>query len=104
VNVVHAHHNASDASRAPSTSTFNLAHAIDGCTRSPNPQSVEAITFSRPTSSGNRWMGFAHKWGGSSNGVAWVTTPGARILPSGSLVSSHNCASCSWRTLAASMA
>jgi hypothetical protein len=37
------------ASRAPSDNTLSFARAICGCTRPPRPQSVPAITFSRPT-------------------------------------------------------
>jgi hypothetical protein len=37
------------ASRAPSDNALSFARAICGCTRPPRPQSVPAITFSRPT-------------------------------------------------------
>src|SRR4029079_10264798 len=48
-------HNAFDASLAPWTRARSLAHMIEGCTRCTNgpcakPQSVPAMTLSRPTS------------------------------------------------------
>ncbi len=52
----HRHHNAAVANLAPSVSEFNLAQASDGWSRRPRPQSVEAMTFSRPTSSAKRTM------------------------------------------------
>ena len=37
------------ASAAPADSVSSFAHAMSGWMRPPNPQSVDAITFSRPT-------------------------------------------------------
>ncbi len=37
------------ASAAPAESVSSFAHAMSGWMRPPNPQSVDAITFSRPT-------------------------------------------------------
>jgi hypothetical protein len=42
-------HNSAVASFAPSASVASFAHAICGWIRPPNPQSVPAMTFSRPT-------------------------------------------------------
>ena len=42
-------HNLSVASCAPSAMAWNLAQTISGWRRPPSPQSVPAITFSRPT-------------------------------------------------------
>src|SRR5579871_872345 len=44
-------HNSLLASRAPSTRAWSFAQAICGWMRPPNPQSVPAMTFSRPTMS-----------------------------------------------------
>ena len=97
------------ASRAPSTSAPSLAHWIDGCTRLVNgpwakPQSVPAMTWSRPTRLASRTMRWATSSGCSTMLVAWLITPGTRMRPSGSLTLSHTVHSCSWRGLAISIA
>src|SRR3984957_13596392 len=77
------------ASLAPSASTCNLAQAICGWMRPPRPQSVPAITFSRPTTLAYRTMRSATTCGCSTILVAWLTTPGISSLPSGSLAAGH---------------
>jgi acetamidase/formamidase len=42
-------HNSSEARSAPSRSALSFSHTNCGCRRPPNPQSVPAMTFSRPT-------------------------------------------------------
>src|SRR5206468_2998812 len=65
-------------------------HAIlGGPTRGPRPQSVPAITFSRPPSRAYFTRRSATSSGCSTKSLAWPTTPGMRILPAGSVTSSH---------------
>ena len=75
------------ASAAPWASASSLAQAICGWMRPPRPQSVPAMTFSRPTSLAKRTMRSATSSGCSTTLVAWLTTPGMMILPSGSFTS-----------------
>ena len=82
-------HSSSDASRAPSTSDSSFAHITCGCTRwmcsiCAKPQSVPAMTFSRPTIFASRTMRSATRRGCSTVVVWWVMTPGIRIFPGGS--------------------
>src|SRR5262249_25139553 len=90
------------ASAAPCASASSLAQAMSGWIRPPSPQSVEAMTRSRPTSFAKRRMRSATSSGCSTTLVAWLTTPGKISLPSGSLMFSQTRHSCSWRTLPAS--
>ena len=62
----------------------SFAHAICAWMRPPRPQSVPAMTFSRPTSRAKRTMRSATRCGCSTTLVAWLTTPGMSSLPSGS--------------------
>src|SRR5262249_11466266 len=48
-----------------------------------NPQSLPAMTFSRPTSLAYCTMRCATSSGGSTRLVVWATTPGMSILPQG---------------------
>jgi hypothetical protein len=85
---------------APSAIASSFAHMIVGCTRRfssscANPQSVPAITFSRPTAPANRISRSATSSGCSTTFVLWLTTPGTRILPGGSATSVHTRHSCS---------
>src|SRR5690349_20655679 len=73
-----------EAREAPSERARSFAQAIWGWHRSPSPQSVEAMTFSRPTFRANRSTRLATSSGCSTSTVEWVTHPGARILPAGS--------------------
>ena len=96
------------ASRAPSTSAPNLAHMISGWTRVrpadvPKPQSVPAMTFSRPTSRAYCSIRWATSSGCSTKLVAESITPGIRTLPGGRVTSSQTCHSWAWRGLAASI-
>src|SRR5690606_22029697 len=77
----------SDALRAPSVSASIFAHAICGCTRPPRPQSVEATTFSGPTTEANASMRSATSSGCSTTLVECPTTPGSSFLPAGSSTS-----------------
>src|SRR5262245_2006732 len=100
-------HNSLLARTAPSTNALSLAHWIDGWTlalKGPceKPQSVPAITFSRPTSLASRTMRCATSSGCSIKLVAWVTTPGTSVAPSGSVTFCHTVHACAWRTCAAS--
>jgi len=90
------------ASAAPWTSACSLAQAICGWIRPPRPQSVDAMTRSRPTRSAKRTIRSATNSGCSTTLVAWLTTPGRISLSSGSLTCCHTFHSCSWRTLPAS--
>ena len=67
------------------------------------PQSVMAMTFSRPTTEAKFLIRSATSSGCSTTLVEWLMTPGIRILPSGSFTSRQTCHSCSWRGLAASI-
>ena len=58
------------ASAAPAASASSFAHAICGCTRPPRPQSVEAMTRSRPTRSAKRRIRSATSSGCSTTFVA----------------------------------
>src|SRR5262249_33680077 len=96
-----------DAIRAPSTSARSFAQATSGCTSSPapevpKPQSVPAMTRSRPTTPANRMMRCATNSGCSTRCTQCDTTPGTTILSSGNLMSCQTAHSCSWRGLAAS--
>ena len=73
------------ASAAPATSASSLAQAICGWTRPPRPQSVEAMTRSRPTRLAKRRMRSATSSGCSTTLVAWLTTPGQDQLVVGQL-------------------
>src|SRR5713226_4776785 len=97
-----------EARRAPSANAASLAHTILGtcrCSPAPcaKPQSLLAITFSRPTRPANRRRRCAINSGCSTWLIAWLITPGIRILPSGNFTSCHTVHSHSWRGLAASM-
>ena len=63
--------------------------------RSAGPQSVEAITRSRPTRLAKRRIRSATSSGCSTTLVAWLTTPGSISLSSGSLTSCQTFHSCS---------
>ena len=81
-------HSSCDAKRAPSARLSNLAHITCGCTREmvstcAKPQSVDAMTFSRPSSFANLTMRSAINRGCSTVVVWWVMTPGMRIFPAG---------------------
>src|SRR5581483_3982385 len=96
------------ASSAPCASDSSFAHMIDGCTRRwngpcANPQSVPAITFSRPRILARRAMRSATSSGCSTTLVAWLITPGMRICPGASFTVFQTCHSCSCRGLAPSM-
>ena len=56
-------HSLLDASRAPSTSAPSFAQAISACTRPPRPQSVPAMTLSRPTAAGEAQDALGHQLG-----------------------------------------
>jgi formiminotetrahydrofolate cyclodeaminase len=95
------------ARRAPSESADSFAQTIEGCTRLrygvwANPQSVLAMTRSRPTSSARRTMRWATSSGCSTTLVEWLMSPGSRTRPSGSSTSFQTAHSCSWRGLACS--
>src|SRR5262249_24088943 len=60
------------ARAAPSTSASSLAQAICGWTRPPRPQSVDAITRSRPTRFAKRTIRSATSSGCSTTFVAWL--------------------------------
>src|SRR5262249_19568024 len=71
------------------------AHMICGCTRAKyvtcaNPQSVLAMTFSRPTSRASRTMRSATSSGCSTMLVGWLITPGMSTVSLGSLRCSHS--------------
>ena len=66
----------------PSTSASSLAQAICGWMRPPRPQSVAAMTFSRPAASAKRSMRSATSCGCSTTLVAWLTMPGTSTRPS----------------------
>jgi hypothetical protein len=66
---IQALHNFLLASAAPSESARSFAHAICGCTRPPRPQSVLAITFSRPTRLAKARMRSATRSGCSTTSV-----------------------------------
>ena len=66
------------------------------------PQSVPAMTFSRPTISAYLTMRCATSSGCSTSTVECEITPGIRIVPSGSFASRHTVHSCSWRGFEAS--
>ena len=90
------------ASRAPSDNALELC-AGDLRMHAPAEAAIGAgdhvfatdnvrITMSRSATSS----------GCSTTFVAWLTTPGIRIFPSGSFTSRHTFHSCSWRALPAS--
>src|SRR5262245_21332141 len=100
-------HSRRDARRAPSARAPSLAHTMVGWISSEpakvaKPQSLPAITRSRPTTLANLTMRSATSSGCSTSTLDCVMMPGIRILPSGSLTSSHTRHSCSWRGFAAS--
>ena len=66
------------------------------------PQSVPAMTRSRPTIRANRSIRSATSSGCSMMFVQVSIVPGMRTLSSGIFVSAHTRHSCSWRGLAAS--
>ena len=89
--------------RATSNSPTSLT---DATRRRPadvaKPQSVPAITFSRPTSRAYCSIRCATSSGCSTKFVAESMTPGISTLPSGSFTSSHTCHSWAWRGFDAS--
>src|SRR3974377_794932 len=100
-------HSVSPPILAPSTKDFSFAHMIVGWTRRANglcakPQSVPPMTFSRPTIFASRTMRSATSSGCSTMLVAWLITPGIKILPGLSFTLSHTRHSWAWRGLAAS--
>src|SRR5262245_60853468 len=100
-------HSSCVAILAPSASDLSFAHMMVGWTRCANglcakPQSVPAMTFSRPTMLASRTIRCATSSGCSTMLVAWLMTPGISTLPAGSLTERQTTHSCSWRGLAAS--
>src|SRR5207245_7623109 len=79
------YHSCCDAMRAPAAIDAILAHAICGSTAEepaivPKPQSVPAITFSRPTTPATLQIRCATSSGCSMKLVTESITPGIRIL------------------------
>ena len=89
------------ALRASPTSPAG-AHA-DTCSSCAKPQSVPAITFSRPTSFANRTIRSATSRGCSTRRRVMRHDARDQIFPAGSFTFSHTRHSCSCRTLAASI-
>ena len=103
-----AYHSLPDASRAPSAIDRSLCQTIDGSTTGfsvaavPNPQSLPAMTFSRPTSPAYRPIRWATSSGCSMKLVVESITPGMIALSYGNLTSSKTTHSCSCRGFAPS--
>ncbi len=68
--LVPPHHKAREAKAAPSANAPSFAQAISGWIRPPSPQSVDAITRSRPTTPANRKIRSATNSGCSTTLVA----------------------------------
>ncbi len=83
---------------APSAWPTQSADALATPARSPCPRS----RFRGPPDRHKAAMRSATSSGCSTTLLAWLTTPGIRILPSGSFTSFQTFHSCSWRGLAAS--
>ena len=84
-----------------------LAQVMSGSTVSKpakvaKPQSVPAMTCSRPTADALRSRWCATSSGCSIKLVVESSTPGMMALPCGNLISSNTFHSCSWRRLAPS--
>src|SRR5215469_58213 len=87
------------ASSAPMTMFSYFAQAACACQRM--PQSVPAMTFSRPQTFAKLMIVSETTSGGSTTGVVWSTTPGMMILSSGHLNWSRQiCHSSRWVDLA----
>src|SRR5438067_7351615 len=103
----YAFQNCCEARRAPSAIAASFAQTTSGSTAAcptqvPKPQSLPAMTLSRPTRFAYRAIRCATNSGCSIKFDFDSMTPGMIVFPSGNFARSNKLHSCAWRGLAAS--